>query len=232
MVPEIWDPESAEDIAYIEGLHGRTALYLHSLSLNPLGDEPATGALKRLRGWRRRLGIDFVSDHFCWTGAGGIHPGVFFPPVERTSEIRHRVATLRDRVECPLVLENIALAGRTPEAALRYHETLTEVCGIERIPVLLDVENIRLDAVAAGLSPSDLLRLYSGLEIGSYHIAGSDAEGEIADTHRHPSAPEAISLLRDLHARRPAPVFYERDYALDADLIAAEVARLDKELRK
>ena len=231
VVPESWDPDDPDDIAYLENLDSKTRFYLHSLSLNALGDGPPEAIFERICRWRERLKADSISDHFSWTGAGGVHPGVFLPPVEGVGEIRGRVRRLSDRLGCQLILENIALAGRSAEEVLRYHEILLEVCSADSIPVLLDIENVRLDALVSGVPPERLLLLYDQVDVQSYHIAGSDSDGEIADSHRHACSQESIELLRRMLLRRRAPVFYERDYELDPGLIAAEVARLSQELR-
>lgn len=231
IVPESWDPDDRDDVAYLEKLHAQTRIYLHSLSLNALGDEPPKGIPDRIRRWRERLNVDTVSDHFSWTGAGGVYPGIFLPPVESVKEMRGRVRKLRNELGCKLVLENIALAGRSAEQLMRYHEALQEVCSAESIPVLLDVENIRLDARVSGMPPDRLLLYYERLDVHSYHIAGSDDGDLVADSHRHVCSQESIQLLRKMLLRKPAPVFYERDYELDPELIAAEVARLSQELR-
>jgi len=197
IIAESWDPEDAEDVAFLEELASATIVHLHCLSLNPLGDAPSPLGLERARGWVHRLRVDHVSDHYAWTGVRDIQLGVFIP------------------------------SGRDLWA---YHETLIDTCDRANVPILLDVENLRLDAASSGIPASSLLELYADARVVGYHVAGSDIAPLVLDTHRHAVPAETLELARVALRRRPAPVIYERDFALDAREIGAEVNRLESAL--
>jgi len=228
IIAESWDPEDAEDVAFLEELASATIVHLHCLSLNPLGDAPSPLGLERARGWVHRLRVDHVSDHYAWTGVRDIQLGVFIPPIEAALVQVDRVRVLRDRLDVALVLENVALpSGRDLWA---YHETLIDTCDRANVPILLDVENLRLDAASSGIPASSLLELYADARVVGYHVAGSDIAPLVLDTHRHAVPAETLELARVALRRRPAPVIYERDFALDAREIGAEVNRLESAL--
>lgn len=227
IVPEAWDPDASDDLRDLDGIAAGTLPCLHSLGLNILGDSPSDLAVDRTRAWRRRFGIHVVSDHFAWTGSGEWSLGVFLPPIEPAAALRARASTRRDQLGCELVLENIAVPSRDRSFVLRYHETLVRVCERESIPVLLDAENLALDAMATGAAIEELLAFYRDLPIAGYHVAGGEVvDGLPVDTHRHAVSSQVLDLVRRLARTRSAPIVYERDYALDAIAIRDEVRRL------
>lgn len=231
VVVEAWDPEDEQDAHALSWLAERTTLLPHSLSLNVLGDAASALALTRARAWSERLAFGRVSDHFAWTASEGREPGVFLPPFEEAEALRARIERRRDQLGCPLSLENIALATTDRAFVHRYHERLAAACSGARAPVLLDLENLWLDAAASGEPIQALLAHYDSVEVASYHVGGGERiDGLWLDTHRLPVRPEVLSLLRAAVSRRPAPVVYERDYALDAESISREVRRIDEAL--
>ena len=187
--------------------------------------------LARVHAWIRRLGADHVSDHFAWTGAGGVRPGVFLPPLERGDLLETRVERLRDRLGVALVLENVAVDG-PPEYVTAYHAALVETCSRTATPVLLDLENLRLDARGDVRLASGLMALYGApVVVSAYHLAGSDVGPTCSlDTHKHRVPPATLALAREALRARPSPVIYERDFRLSARIIADEVSRLRLEL--
>jgi uncharacterized protein (UPF0276 family) len=228
VVAESWDPEDPADAALLERLASSTSVRLHSLSLNPLGDGPSEWAFARVTAWARRLRVESVSDHYAWTGAGDTQLGVFVPPIEPPEVRLDRVRELRDRLGLPLVLENIALPSGRDVA--RYHDELLETCTRAGVGVLLDLENLRLDGASARVPPAALADAYASVRIAGYHVAGSDVSPVVLDTHRHEVPAETLDLLRVAARRQPAPVIYERDFALDDEAIAREVGRIQSAL--
>jgi uncharacterized protein (UPF0276 family) len=222
IVPEAWDPESATDVSTITDLARSTRLYLHSLSLNVLGDRPAEFALSRTRFWANLIQTDLVSDHFSWSSAGEFHPGLFFPPILSTTKvISERIISRQEALGLKLALENIAIASTDAHFTLWYHDLLAAICCELSLPVLVDVENLVLDARCSNLPLESLFSRYAQLQIIGYHIAGgTTVDGHEVDSHSGPPDPQALTLLRTFFERGYcAPVFFERDYAIDADCI-------------
>jgi uncharacterized protein (UPF0276 family) len=226
-VPESWDPDDANDVRDLGELSEVCRLLPHSLALNVLGDAPTPIGIERWHRWRSILSLRAISDHFCWTAAGGHAAGVFLPPFEAADTARARIELRREQLGAALVLENIAIASNDWDFVRRYHELFATVAQAAAIPVLLDIENLWLDSAASGLPLRDLLSFYDGLSVQAYHVAGGEqVDGAWLDTHSANVRPAVVELLVGLAATRPAPIIYERDYALDADLIANQVAAL------
>src|SRR5205814_4561104 len=131
----------------------------------------------------------------------------FLPPLDGRSRVRERLLRSRDALGLPVAVENIAVPTRDSAFVRRYHDLLTDVCRTSGVPVLLDIENLRIDARSSGLAPGELLDRYDGLPIHAYHVAGGDvADGLFVDSHRHATGEEALGVLASAWARRRAPV--------------------------
>jgi uncharacterized protein (UPF0276 family) len=226
VVPENWNPDDASEVAALTALNETTEILLHSLSLNVLGPAPAAHIAERARRWSGILGLTMVTDHFCWSATDAHTLGVFVPPIEKPEILRERVRAAKDAVGLAFGLENISLSSDDPDFSLGYHQALAEVSHLEDVAVLLDVENLRLDSIAGGIPVERLLSIYDAVEICGYHVAGSTAADPVLDTHDQRAPRETLELLLACYSRKPRPVIYERDYALDLDEIADEVRRI------
>jgi uncharacterized protein (UPF0276 family) len=226
VVPENWDPDDPADVEALGFLNRSTKILLHSLSLNILGSTRPDFVLHRLNAWSRALGIQMISDHFCWSATDAHSLGVFVPPIDDIEVLRVKVRTLRHTLGMKVGLENISLSADDPDFCMRYHELFTRVCNDEGMAILLDLENLRLDSVSSGIPATRLLSLYDDAEISGYHVAGSTAGALVLDTHDQPVSEETLQLLLSCYRARQKPVIYERDYALDVTEITAEVSRI------
>lgn len=229
VVPESWDPDDAADTAILERLADATTVALHTLSLNPLGDGPAPWALERIRSWAGRLRITSISDHFAWTGAAGIDLGIFVPPPRDVTDLVDRIERQRAAVGLPLVLENVAVPLSWDEVR-GYHECLVETCRRAAVPILLDLENVRLDAEGDTARVHELLAFYETADVTGYHVAGSDVVERI-DTHDQRVSDATLAVLQTCLRRKCCPVIYERDHALGVSLIADEVTNISSRVR-
>jgi uncharacterized protein (UPF0276 family) len=226
VVPENWDPDDPSDVQALTSLNSRCRILLHSLSLNTLGPSRPDFVMRRVHAWSRILGLDLVTDHFCWSATDAHSLGVFIPPIDDIDVLKTRVRALKQAVGIRLGLENICLSASDPIFSSRYHRALTQVCRDEGVSTLLDLENLRLDAFSSGASADELLSYYDDVEISGYHIAGSTVGDMVLDTHDQPVPEQTLQLLLKCFSTRPRPVIYERDYALNVTEIGDEVRRV------
>ena len=226
VAPENWNPDDPADIVALTSLSESTTLLLHSLSLNVLGPAPFFLTVQRVRKWSGILGLKIVTDHFCWSATEDHPLGVFVPPVEDVDIMQTKVRALKEVIGVMLGLENICLSSDDPVFNVGYHRALAQISRNEEVPVLLDLENLRLDAIASGLSPIELLSFYDEVDVCGYHVAGSTTGYPVLDTHDQAVPDETLRLLRGCLVRKPGPVIYERDYALDLKEIDEEVRRI------
>lgn len=226
IVPENWNPDDPGDVEALKSLGRSTAILLHSLSLNVLGPTQPEFVLRRLKTWSEVLGLNAVSDHFCWSATDAHSLGVFIPSTDDVEVLSVKVRALKQTVGIALALENISLSADDPAFCMAYHQALTRVCRDEGASILLDLENLRLDSAASGVALNELLSLYDDAEISGYHVAGSTSGEIVLDTHDQPVPDTTLELLLKCYDVKPRPVIYERDYALGVAEIDSEVGRI------
>jgi hypothetical protein len=208
--------------ALLERLRAAHPLALHGVSLSIAGSEPLDRAyldgLAALAAW---LDPVFVSDHLCWTALGG-HQSHDLLPVACTKQVLEhvaaRVAHVQERLGRRLLLENasayVAFRAREMEEA----DFLAELARRTGCGVLLDVNNLVVNAANLGIYPERALEALPADAVGYMHLAGHAVLPDVRiDTH-DAAVPSAVWTLFEAAARRfpAAGVILERDDDLPA----------------
>jgi hypothetical protein len=203
--------------ALLERLRAAHPVALHGVSLSIAGSEPLDPAyldgLATLAAW---LEPEFVSDHLCWTALGG-HQSHDLLPVACTqpvlAHVAARVAHVQERLGRRLLLENasayVAFRAREMEEA----EFLAELARRTGCGVLLDVNNLVVNAANLGLDPKRALATLPADAVGYLHLAGHAVLPDVRiDTH-DAEVPGAVWTLFEAAAQRfpRAGVILERD---------------------
>jgi len=215
----------------LERLRGAHPVALHGVSLSIAGSEPLDDtyleALRALAAWVEPL---FVSDHLSWTALGG-HESHDLLPVACNAEVLAHVATRVERVQerlgRRLLLENasayVAFRAREMEEA----DFLAELCRRTGCGVLLDVNNLVVNAANLGCDPKRALAVLPADAVGYLHLAGHAVLPDVRiDTH-DADVPSAVWALFEEAARRfpGAGVIIERDDRIpELAVLAAEAA--------
>jgi len=229
--------------AAVDRVRERFTVLSHGLMMSLGGLDPLDDAyFRELRRYHARLRPPFHSDHLCFTGAGGRVLHDLLPlPVSRAAA-RHAVARIRearDRLEMPFAVENIThylLPGgwRSPLDEAAFIADVVEESGAG---LLLDVNNVHVNAQNYGFDPFAFLRGLPLHRVVEIHVAGHehDAEdGMLIDTHGADMVDPVLDLLAWAVARTgPAPVLLERDHRVpDVAGLLAELERADAAYRR
>jgi len=216
--------------ALLERLRADHPIALHGVSLSIAGSEPLDAEyLDGLGELAARIEPLFVSDHLCWTALGG-HQSHDLLPVACTravlAHVASRVAHAQERLGRRLLLENasayVAFRAREMEEA----EFLAELFRQTGCGVLLDVNNLVVNAANLGADPKRALETLPVAAVGYLHLAGHAVLPDVRiDTH-DADVPGAVWALFEAAACRfpEAGVILERDDALPP--FAALVAEL------
>jgi hypothetical protein len=220
--------------AQLEKLRAERPLALHGVGLSIAGSAPLdAGYLAGLRELAERLEPAFVSDHLCWTALGGFQSHDLLPVAFTEEVLRHvaeRVARVQDALGRRLLLENpsayVAFRARDLDEAsflaALFHAT---GCG-----VLLDVNNLYVNAENLGVDAARYLATLPAESVGYMHLAGHAVLSDVRiDTH-DAEVPGAVWELFEAAARRfpDASVIIERDEQIpgyEALVAEAEQAR-------
>lgn len=224
--------------ARLARIAGRFPLLSHGLSLSLGGLDPLDADfLATLRPFLERVAAPWHSDHLCFCGDGGrmLHELMPLPWTAASARrVAARVREVQDRLERPMLVENISYylpLGCDPEDELGF---VVEVLGRADCGLLLDVNNVFVNAHNHGFDPRAWLSAIPMDRVAQLHVAGHepwDARSELViDTHGAPVRAEVDALLAWVIERAgPLPVVLERDNNVPplAELLA-ERARLQE----
>ncbi len=187
--------------------------------------------LKRLKVLIERVQPFLVTDHICLTGTANLnsHDLLPFPYNQETlgivvANVQHAQETLGRA----MLFENPSVYMTFQNSDMPETEFLIEVCRRAGCRLLLDVNNVFVNARNFQFDPQQYLRAIPNELIGQVHVAGHCDQGEfLFDTHDHPVRPEVWNLLAAIGRRVPAaPVLLERDGNIpDFPEIVAELTK-------
>ncbi|TNM32983.1 DUF692 domain-containing protein [Streptomyces sedi] len=180
----------------------------------------------------------WVSDHLCFTREEGValHN---LTPVFRTPEhaelVAARVRAVEERLGRPFLVENISYYV-DPPSEMTEPEFLTAVMERSGCGMLLDLNNVTVNAANHGFDPYAYLDALPLERVGQIHLAGNTPEGVLlagptgmeTDRHDGPVGEDVFALLAYVADRVDLPaVMIERDQNFPEDFgeIADELRR-------
>lgn len=223
--------------AALKRLAGSYRFLTHGLTLSLGGLDPLDeGYLRELSAFIAPLGAPFHSDHLCFSGGGGraLHDLLPLPHTERAAaHVAARVREASERLELPFAVENITYYLAPGRASMSEADFIGEVLERSGASLLLDVNNVYVNAKNHGTSPIELLERLPLERVVQLHVAGhtwSDEDGLILDTHGADMIPEVLDLCAWVIERTgPLPVVLERDHGIPPwDELLDEVARVEE----
>lgn len=203
------------------GLHGVSLSIGRADGVNP-------DYLKRLRSLIGAIQPFIVSDHLCWTGlSSNLHDLLPLPFTEEALEIVCRnVAVTQETLGTSIALENVSSYLTFKDSSMKEWEFLSEVAGRSGASILLDVNNIYVNAINHGFDPRTFIDAIPVHLVAQIHVAGhSDLGTHLFDTHSTPISNTVLELLKRATRRFPgAPVLLEWDEEVpDFRTLEAEV---------
>ncbi|MEQ1506199.1 MAG: DUF692 domain-containing protein [Myxococcota bacterium] len=195
----------------------RWPVLVHGVTASIGGPDPYDdGWLDALRRFLARVRAPFYSDHLCWTSAGGFQSHQLLPLPFHREAIDHavgRIRALRDALRVPIAVENISFYAVMPGSDLGFAAFEAAVVEEADCGLLLDLNNLYVNARNFGLDPMEVLDRYPLDRVWQVHLAGHELQhGRYIDTHGAPVAPEVQALYVALVERiGPVPALLERD---------------------
>jgi uncharacterized protein (UPF0276 family) len=209
-------------------LVGRIPLTAHGIGLSIGTDAPLDlDYLDRIAALLDRLKAPAYSEHLAFTRVPGRELGNLLPlpKTEAVAEsVIAKVKTVQSRISVPFLLENISYIFDWPDSELSDAEFLTLVCRETGAGLLLDVENLYLNASNHGFDPYAFLDALPAGIVREMHLAGGITASDsflrqplLVDSHSHPVPDGALALLDHALARQaPEAIVLERDDRLGA----------------
>jgi uncharacterized protein (UPF0276 family) len=222
--------------AAIFDLVGEIPLTAHGIGLSIGTDAPLDLAyLDEIAALLDRLKALAYSEHLAFTRVPGRDLGNLLPlpKTEAVAEsVIAKVKTVQSRISIPFLLENITYLFDWPDSELTDAEFLTLICRETGAGLLLDVENLYLNASNHGFDGEAFLDALPAGLVREIHVAGGKIVHEpflprplLVDTHSYPVPEEALALLgRALMRQTPSSIVLERDDRFEAqDEILADL---------
>jgi hypothetical protein len=190
----------------LEAIADRYPIVLHGVSLSiGSSDELDQSYLRLLRELADRVSARLVSDHLCWTGVGGENSHDLLPVVLDEGSLHHiveRIKRVSDALDRPIYLENPTTYVAFAQSTIPEAEFLMRLCESAPCGLLLDINNVLVNATNLGFCPWQYLDTIDPKYVAQIHLAGHAAvDGHLVDTHDAP-VPEKVWQLYEYFIRR------------------------------
>ena len=201
----------------LQALSSRHPLSCHGLSLSLGGPDPLDAEfLQRTRQFLDRHDAVLYSEHLSYCSAGGHLYDLL--PIPFTDEAVHHVAArirqVQDVLGRRIAIENVSYYA-APYQALGEIEFIDAVLREADCDLLLDVNNVFVNAINHGYDPRAFIAAMPGARIAGLHIAGhyDEADDLKVDTHGAAVKDSVWDLLAFAYATHGVrPTLLERDF--------------------
>ena len=185
----------------LEAVRRRYPVALHGVSLSIGSVDPLNREyLARLKALVERIDPVSVSDHFCWTGVDGenLHDLLPLPFTEEALDhLVSRIQQVQEFLGQRILLENISAYVSYRHSTMPEWEFITAVARRAGCGILLDLNNIHVNAVNHQFDPYEYLRAIPGELVAQFHLAGhTDMGSFLFDTHSRPVIDAVWALYR------------------------------------
>lgn len=227
VAPDNWIDVGGRAGRRFRALTERVPLVCHGLSLNLGGTAPLDeGFVRRVKQFLEAHDAVLYSEHLSFSADDG-HLYDLLPipfTAEAVDHVAARIRRVQDLLGRRLVIENASYYC-APGAELRELDFLVAVLDAADCELLLDVNNVYVNAVNHGYDAARFIAALPSSRIRYLHVAGHSREAEdlAIDTHGAPVVDPVWALLADTYAVHGVlPTLLERDYNLPplAELLA------------
>lgn len=201
----------------IEELARSVPIVAHGVTLSVgTAVAPDRPFLREVRGFLEAVRAPWYSEHLAFTKTPR-HDLSQLMPLPRTTEVVgivcENLEVVKRELGVPLLLENVSYYFEYPRAEMSEPEFLLRVVAASGCSLLLDVENVRINARNHGYDAAGFVRDLPPGVVRAVHVAGGQRQrGVELDSHDRPVSAETLALLAEtLRRQRPETVVVERD---------------------
>jgi uncharacterized protein (UPF0276 family) len=235
VISENFMVEGGRPLQVLEGVRAHYPIAMHGVSLSIGSVDPLNlGYLKQLAATIRRFEPAWVSDHLCWTSFGGrsLHDLL---PLPYTEEVIHyvaqRIRQVQEMLERTILIENVSSYLEFTSSRLSEWEFLGAVTDEADCAILLDINNIFVNAYNHSFDPIHYINSVSARRVIQFHLAGHrDCGAYLLDIHDQPIRPEVWTLYEyaiDRFGRLPTLIEWD-DNIPQFEVLAATAAEARK----
>lgn len=233
VISENFFGRGGKPLYHLDRVRERYPVILHGVSLS-IGapDEPDPDYLRQLKELVKRVKPAWVSDHFCFCGAGGAHLHDLLPlpyTEEAVERLSRRAKMVQDYLEVPFGLENTSSYLSYKRSTMPEWEFVRQVVEEADCGLMFDVNNVYVSAYNHGFDPLTFIREIPHERILQIHVAGHTNYGDyIVDTHVGPLIDPVLDLYREtIRLAGPVSTLLEwDDHIPDFAVLQCEVDRV------
>ena len=204
----------------LEKIRQRYPVALHGTALSIGSVDPLNlRYLERLKNLIKRVDPFIVSDHLCWAGTEGeqLHDLLPLPFTEEAiAHVTARVDQVQEILGRKILLENVSTYVTFRHSVMPEWDFLSEISRRSGCGILLDLNNIYVNAVNHRFDPMDYLKAIHGERVEQIHLAGHTDRGDfLFDTHSSPVIDKVWKLYEEAMRRwGPISTLVEWDEAI------------------
>ena len=200
-ISENYMDSGGRPLAILEQVRRRYPVALHGVSLSIGSTDPLDRTyLARLKALVDRIDPVTVSDHLCWTGVEGENLHDLLPLPFTEEAVRHvveRIHQVQETLGRRILLENVSTYITYQHSTMPEWQFLVEVARRSGCGLLLDLNNVFVNAINHRFGPHEYLTRIHGELVGQFHLAGhTDMGPYLFDTHSRPVIDEVWALYR------------------------------------
>ena len=208
---------------FLEQLRANYPFSFHGVGLALGSTDPLSiPHLTKLKKIVERYQPSLVSDHNCWGSANGIYLNDLLPMPYTEEALKHmvkQVSQAQDFLGRQILIENVSSYLEFEVSDIPEWEFVAELAKRADCGVLLDVNNIYVNACNHGIDAETYINHIPAHLVQEIHLAGftidslPDGAGEILiDTHSRPVCDDVWALYRQTIQRLgPVPTLIEWD---------------------
>lgn len=203
-------------------IRDRYPIFVHgvSMSIMSYGGVPVE-YLSKLKAFYSVVEPQIVSDHLCWTGNAhnNIHDLLPFPFTKSFLDLAvNNIAKVQDYLGRTVAFENLSAYLQFEDSQFCEWDFLVKVCKISGAKLLLDLNNVWVNASNFGFDPQTFIDSIPKEIIAQIHLGGPIDTGKfLFDTHSTEVPPEVWMLLQKNCERFSGiPLIVERDDEIPA----------------
>ena len=224
--------EGGASMHALERARAAYPISLHGVGLS-LGSADALAGehLAKLKRLVERVEPALVSEHLCWGGVGGVHFNDLLPlpyTGESLALLAARVDHVQTTLKRPILVENLSAYVECRGSEMTETAFLAELARRTGCGLLLDVNNLYVNAINFGFDASARLAELDAESIVQMHLAGHTVVDDcLIDTHGSLVCDPVWSLYEEACRRfGPKPTLIEWDTDLPAlDVLLSQAAQ-------
>lgn len=215
-------------------LRERYPMALHGVGMSLGSTDPVDRTyLRAIADLAREVEPAWVSEHLAWTAVGGRHHHELLPlpfVTESVEAVARNVRVAQDVLGRRILLENSAAYLAFDASEMGEAEFVTAVLEAADCDLLLDVNNLFVNARNHGFDPCVYLDAIPGDRVRQMHLGGHDDHGDVLiDAHGSAVAEPVWALFAEAAARFPdvpTSIEWDRDVP-DFAVLEAERTRAE-----